>query len=71
MQDNKMMKNIKVPDNPPGRLLFRNLFQEFGTRDEGQKSVLSIRVSDIKLPIWVKEKCERLLVLQRAWIQMT
>lgn len=70
MQDNKMMKNIKVPDNPPGRLLFRNLFQEEqGMRDKNQ--FYPSRVSDIKLPIWVKEKCERLLVLQRAWIQMT
>lgn len=27
MQDNKMMKDTQIPDNPPGRLLFRNLFQ--------------------------------------------
>lgn len=28
MQDNKMMKDNQIADNPPGRLLFRNLFQE-------------------------------------------
>ena len=51
------MKDIQVPDNPPGRLLFRNLFhEEQGTR--GEKSVLSIRVSNTTLPIRVKGKCE-------------
>lgn len=28
MQDNKMMKDTQIADNPPGRLLFRNLFKE-------------------------------------------
>ena len=57
MQDSKIMKDIQVPDNPPGRLLFRNLFhEEQGTR--GEKSVLSIRVSNTTLPIRVKGKCK-------------
>lgn len=37
MQDNKMMKDNQIPDNPPGRLLFRNLFQEEqGMREKNQ-----------------------------------
>lgn len=59
MQDNKMMKDIQIPDNPPRRLLFRNLFQEEQRMREKNK-ILFIRVSHIKLPIRVKEKCERL-----------
>jgi len=58
MQDNKMMKDNQIPDNPPGRLLFRNLFQEKQGMREKKKSILSIRVSNTKLPIRVKEKCE-------------
>lgn len=35
MQDNKMMKVIQIPDNPPGRPLFRKLFQkEQGMREK-------------------------------------
>lgn len=54
-----MMKDIQIPDNPPRRLLFRNLFQEEQRMREKNK-ILFIRVSHIKLPIRVKEKCERL-----------
>lgn len=49
-----MMKDIQMPDKPPGRVLLRSLFQEEqGMRKE--KPVLSIRVSHVKLPIIVKE----------------
>lgn len=49
-----MMKDKQMPDKPPGRVLLRSLFQEEqGMRKE--KPVLSIRVSDVKLPIIVKE----------------
>lgn len=53
-----MMKDIQVPDNPPGRLLCRKLFQEEQGMREEKKISLSIRVSNMKLPIRVKGKCE-------------
>lgn len=34
-----MMKDIQVPDNPPGRLLCRKLFQEEQGMREEKKSV--------------------------------
>lgn len=51
-----MMKDIQVPDNPPGRLLCRKLFQEEQGMREEKKFSLSIRVSNMKLPIRVKGK---------------
>lgn len=51
-----MMKDIQVPDNPPGRLLFRNLFHE--EQGMGEKNQFYPSVSNTTLPVRVKGKCE-------------
>lgn len=52
-----MMKDIQIPDNPPEGFYVR-IHMNRRNRDEGEKSVSSIRVSNIKLAVRVKGKCE-------------
>lgn len=50
-----MMKDIQMPDKPPGKVSLGVCFKR--SRDEGEHPVLAVRASGVRLPIRERD-CE-------------